>query len=70
MKHTPVDSSSNIKAIGYDEESKTLEVVFKGGGHYSYENVPVEAHKELMAAKSIGNYLHSNIKKYKFKKVK
>lgn len=71
MKHTPIDNSSNIKAIGYDEKNNTLEVIFKNGGHYSYENVSIEMHKELMTADSVGTHFSKHIKgKHKFNKVK
>ena len=70
MKHKKIHSSSNIDSVGYDEESKTLEILFKSGGHYSYEGVPVNTYKEMMGAKSIGSYVHQHIKRFKFKKVK
>lgn len=69
MKHVDVESS-NIKSIGYDETSKTLEIRFKSGGHYSYHDVAVETHKALMGAASIGTYFSQNVKnKHKFRRV-
>ena len=41
-------SSSNIREIGYDPESRTLEVKFQGGGRYRYHNVPLEEHERLL----------------------
>ena len=33
-------ASSNISAVGYDEQSETLEVEFLNGSIYQYYNVP------------------------------
>lgn len=63
-------SSSNISAIGYDEDSETLEIEFLNGGTYQYFDVPIGVHEELMAADSHGKYLSVNIKGvYRYSKV-
>ena len=63
-------TSSNVKSVGYDPEKQLLEVEFAGGGVYQYENVSPDAHKAMMAAKSIGSHVHAHIKpKHKFKKL-
>jgi hypothetical protein len=63
-------SSSNIKSIGYDRESQTLEIEFNSGGIYHYFNVPVAIYENLMSASSHGKYLHQNIKDvYQFSEV-
>ncbi len=54
--------SSNIRAIGYDKEEKTLFVQFKNYNEFSFEGVPKETHDALMAAESVGKYFHSHIK--------
>lgn len=54
--------SNNILSIGYDEESQVLEVEFKYCGIYQYIDVPKVIHNNLMAAGSIGKYLHLNVK--------
>lgn len=63
MKREAVDSS-NIAAIGYDPETKTLEVEFhyRGGTIYRYYNVPPDIHAGLMAAESKGKFLNSDVK--------
>lgn len=61
MKMNPVQSS-NIAAVGYDDDSKTLAVEFKNGGIYHYSDVSPETRKALLAADSIGKYLMLNIK--------
>ena len=57
----PVESS-NIAAIGYDKETKTLKVQFKGGADYFYKGVPAEHFAKLKDADSLGSYLGKHIK--------
>lgn len=54
--------SSNIRSIGYDESSRTLEIEFTSGGIYQYYEVPPSVHKGLMQASSHGEYLAAHIK--------
>lgn len=61
MERKPV-TSTNVKSIGYDPATKTLEVEYKSGGVYQHVGVPVEHYQELRRAKSIGSYLHTEIK--------
>lgn len=58
---TPV-SSSNLKAIGYDQESGTLRVAFHNGHIYEYFNVRENIYLEFMSARSKGKYLNSYIR--------
>ena len=55
-------SSSNIRSIGYDPESKTLEIEFHSGGIYQYFNAPESIYNALMSASSHGSYFHRHIK--------
>lgn len=55
-------NSSNIAEIGYDEGSRTLEILFRNGRVYQYFDVPAQEHRALMAAASHGQYLNRNIK--------
>lgn len=67
MQRQPV-RSSNIRSIGYDETSRTLEIEFTSGDVYQYFDVPQREHQALMQASSHGSYLNKNIKdKYRFK---
>lgn len=69
MERTPV-SSSNIAAIGYDEDNQLLEVEFKNGSVYSYSGVPVGEYEGFINSDSKGAYLHANIKnRYSFTKL-
>lgn len=69
MEMTHVDSS-NIEAVGYDEDSSTLQVEFKNGGIYQYFDVPENIYEGLRDADSVGKYLASIIKgSYRYSKV-
>ena len=59
-KLIPVESSM-IQAVGYDLETRILEVVFNSGQAYCYDEVPPEVHQELMAADSKGQYMRAAI---------
>lgn len=62
MLHTPV-SSSNVASVGYDPETRELEVAFKGGDSlYRYLNVSPEEYAALMSSASIGGYINAVIK--------
>ena len=62
--------SSDIRAIGYDENSLTLRIEFNSGGVYEYFGVPVSVHSDLMNASSHGKYFHRYIRdKYEFPKL-
>ncbi len=52
--------SSNIKSVGF--EGGTLQVEYKNGGIYEYQNVTAKQVAELHASESIGKYLHSTIR--------
>jgi hypothetical protein len=55
-------SSSNVGAIGYDEDSQTLYVKFLNNSLYIYKGVPIVEFEGLKNAPSVGSYLHRNIK--------
>ena len=61
MQRTPV-SSSNLRSIGYEPETSTLEVEFNTGSVYQYHGVPQEVFDFLMEAGSKGTYFNANIK--------
>ena len=54
-------NSSMVYAIGYDPKSKTLEVVFRSGKAWVYEEVPKKVYQELLKSESIGSYMRENI---------
>lgn len=53
--------SSNVEAIGYDPDARTLHVRFKGGARYTYDDVSPAHHEDLIGAKSVGQHLYNNI---------
>lgn len=57
--------SSNVKGVGYDAPSQTLEVEFQGGGVYRYFDVPADVYAAMLAAPSIGKFLNAHIKVYR-----
>jgi len=57
-----VVSSSNIRSIGYDSDSMTLEVEFNSGAVYQYQGVPQSEYDALMNAGSKGTHFNANIK--------
>ncbi len=61
IKRQPVESS-NIAAIGYDEENKVLVVEFNNSTIYSYLNVPENIYHDLISASSIGSYFAKNVR--------
>ena len=61
MDRQSVDSS-NIAAIGFDEETQTLEIEFLNGRIYQYFDVPKNTFDELMSAPSKGKYFIEIIK--------
>lgn len=55
-------ASSNIRSVGYDEQSQVLEIEFHSGGIYQYYSVPRYIYDGLMSASSHGKYFHAHIK--------
>lgn len=54
--------STNIEAIGYDEERRELHVQFRSGKTYIYGDVSEDTYRELLNADSKGSYLNREIK--------
>ena len=55
--------SSNIKSVGYDEKTKTLEVEFiKKGKVFQYSPITREGYDLLMQAESIGEFFSKHIR--------
>lgn len=56
-------TSSQIKSIGYDPNTKILEVEFISNNRiYTYHPVTEEAHQELMNAESKGKHFHTHFR--------
>ena len=54
--------SSNIRSVGYNSGSSTLEIEFNSGRVYQYLSVPKDEDERLMSASSKGRYFNNNIK--------
>ncbi|MPN57190.1 hypothetical protein SDC9_204884 [bioreactor metagenome] len=64
-------SSSDLRSVGYDGASMTLEIEFNSGGIYQYFNVPESIYNGLMNAPSHGKYFHQHIKDvYRFNRIR
>jgi predicted deacylase/NTP pyrophosphatase (non-canonical NTP hydrolase) len=64
--------SSNIKAVGYDKENKSMDVAFHSGGNYTYKDVPKSLFDRIKRVKSPGKFFHKHIKRdnsYKYDKM-
>ena len=62
--------SSDLKSVGYDNETQTLEIEFNSGPVYEYNNVPASIYEGLINAHSLGLYFNQNIKdQYHFSKI-
>lgn len=53
---TNVENSSNITARGYDPETQTMRVTFKGGATYELLNIDPALYLEFKQASSAGKF--------------
>jgi len=60
--------SSNIVASTYNKNNKDLNIIFKHGGSYTYQNVSETDYMRFETADSQGKILNSNLKSYAFLK--
>jgi hypothetical protein len=61
IQRVPV-CSSNLRSVGYDDWTDTLEVEFWNGGIYQHYNVPYSLYDGLMHASSKGRYYYYNLR--------
>ena len=54
--------SSVFVAIGYEQISQTLRVVFNSGAEYRYMGVPIQVYQNLCNAESMGREFNSSIR--------
>ena len=55
-------ASSNIRSVGYDPQSQTLEVEFLSGTIYQYYGVPENMYEQMLKEQSKGRFLNTYIK--------
>jgi hypothetical protein len=61
--------SSNVEAIGYDDDTQELHVQFLSSGYYIYHDVPRKIFDDLINAPSKGSFLNREVKSvYRFTK--
>lgn len=72
MKRIPVVSSSELVSVGFDADSRILEVEFRNGALYQYSNVPRTVYSGLLGASSRGSYFNEYVKNagYAFTRVR
>ena len=61
IERKPV-KSSNVKSVGFCPEGGCVEVEFIGGGVYRYSDCDQKLFDELMAADSVGKFVHARLK--------
>ncbi len=54
--------SSNVEAIGYDDDTQELHIHFLSGASYIYHVVPRGVFDQLMYAPSKGSFLNREVK--------
>ena len=54
--------SSNLSQIGYDPDTMTMQIMFKNGSLYAYQNVEPETYQTMMDSGNPGEYFASIIK--------
>ena len=70
MDRTPV-VSSNLKSVGYNVDTKILEIEFHNGSVYQYYGVPLNVYEGLMKAPSHGKFFHVYIRNvYRYRRIK
>ncbi|MCC7069286.1 MAG: KTSC domain-containing protein [Burkholderiales bacterium] len=53
--------SSKLRAAGYDERERTLEIEFVNGDVFAYQGVSPEIHRQLMASPSPNSFFEDKI---------
>ena len=61
MNRIPV-VSSNLRSVGYDQATRTLEIEFIKSGIYRFSGVPESVYVALMRADSHGSFFDHHIK--------
>ncbi len=61
IERTPVNSS-HLQSVGYEPETKMMEIEFNDRGVYRFFGVPSEIYKSLLSAPSKGTYFSAHIR--------
>lgn len=68
MERTSVESS-NIASVGFCPERKCLQIEFRNGSVYEYEDCDQKLYDQLMTSESKGKFVNAHVKGRKFKKL-
>lgn len=49
-------TSSNVAAVGYDDQSKSMQILFVSGALYEHRNVERADYQALLRASSVGSH--------------
>jgi len=55
-------NSSNIAAIGYDDDTRTGTITFRSGGTYTVDSVDRGVLEEMASSPSPGQYFNRHVK--------
>ncbi|WP_076635666.1 KTSC domain-containing protein [Lactiplantibacillus plantarum] len=61
--------SRDLSAVGYDQNTQQLEIVFNSGGVYLYSGVTSDEYQGLMNASSKGRYFHTFINHHPYVRI-
>ncbi|MFN2509565.1 MAG: KTSC domain-containing protein [Chthoniobacterales bacterium] len=61
IKREPVESSA-LASVGYSRNLHALEIQFRDGLIYRYEEVPISVYRELISAESKARYYNKNVR--------
>lgn len=56
------EGSTGIRSIGYDDQSRTLEIEFRNGAVYQYYDCPREVYDQLMRSASKTRFFNARIR--------
>lgn len=54
-------NSGQIKSVGYEASSQTLEIEFNSGSIMQYSRVSPEVHRRFLAAPTMASFFRDNI---------
>ena len=70
LPHMELVTSSNVAAIGYEDDTRCLFVRFNDGGLYRYEGVSLETYQAFMSAPSKGRFVWRQLRgKYPYSRI-
>lgn len=56
-------NSTNLKTVGHDKETNTMQVEFFNGAIWNYSPVTEDAYKTMVKSESVGQWFNQNIKR-------